>query len=666
MVAKPLILASRSSRLALAQLEEAIEVLRHNDPQLEVTRLKLTSPGDRDLSTPLSLQSVPDDFFTRDIDQALLDGRADLAVHSAKDLPQSMPDGLIVAALLPARDIRDALVLRRGITAQDVHIAGTSSSKREQGLRDRFPDATIKPIRGDIDQRLAQLDNGDYDALVVAACALDRLGLTDRITDYFRYDPVPQQGRLALVVRSDHHDLIRRCITLDVRRTAGLVAIVGCPADPSMLSTRARSYLEQADIVYHDRLIPQEALDCIRGEKVFVGKHGRGKSTVQSDIHRMMLHSAEKGLLVVRFQGGDPLIFGHLDEQLEFLHAWNLRTDLVPALTAAQVAAAHAGAPLTHRGDGGHVHILCGHTKEGMEPDTPPGPGSGNLAIYMGTMEVNEWAQRLIEAGWPKDSPILVAEQMGEASEGLYTRPLNELGAQPIKKPAVFLVGVKCHPTLQRTLFVGTDPERFLNQGPLIHHPLIQLAPIPLAERVAAIQAEESTCNGVFFPSKFAVRIFMEALMEHSDARWFAGRKVLSVGPTTSETLRGYGLRSDASVDSFGGIQALADGMPEGLNGRYLYPCSNVAPAAKRVETLKARGIELRPTCFYRNESTPARPLPSTPFHRVLFTSGSTVKAYFKQYPEERHAERMWIAVGPSTQAALEAHALDPRKIMMV
>jgi uroporphyrinogen-III synthase len=158
----------------------------------------------------------------------------------------------------------------------------------------------------------------------------------------------------------------------------------------------------------------------------------------------------------------------------------------------------------------------------------------------------------------------------------------------------------------------------------------------------------------------------MEALMEHADARWFAGRKVLSVGPTTTETLRGFGLRADASVDSHGGIQALAEALPEGITGRFLYPCSDAAPTAERIETLKARGIALRPVCFYRNEPTPVRLLPATPFHRVLFTSGSTVKSYFQRYPEELKADRIWMAVGPSTLAALKAHPLDARRMMML
>jgi len=651
---------SRSSRLARAQTEEALNAIRSICPAWSFTTKALTTPGDRDQSTPLTDTSVPDDFFTRDLDEALLDHQADIAVHSAKDLPQTMHPDLCVIALLPARDIRDAVVYRPNMDpdAQPATI-GTSSPKRNQMVGRIFPDAQRIPLRGTIEERLAKLDEGALDAIVVAACALERLKLQDRICGYFHCDPVPQQGRLAIVIRKEDQQRFRSLRALDVRRTAGLVAIIGCPTDHALLCARAMEFLERADVVLHDRLIPETVREIIQDKAIFVGKTGGEPSTPQSEIHRLMLHEAEKGHLVVRLQGGDPQIFGHLSGQLAFLTDWNLRAEVVPAVTAAQVASSRVCAGLTHRLDGGHVHILSGHTSRGGVPDPLPGPEQGNLAIYMGVSEAPEMAQQLRHAGWREDTTVVIAERLGFPHERVRTVELRTLPELDIMKPAIFLVGVQAYPMTYRTLFTGTDPSHFLRYGPLIHWPVIQLISKPVAERAALLTRHLPECDGILFPSRHAVQSFMEALHEIGDARSLHGKKLLAVGPATSQLLKTHGLSADACVDSFGGIQALVRELPDRMEGSFLYPCSDVAPTRERVEILASHGITACPLCFYENRAVkPDHALPES-FQRVLFTSSSTAKAYFDFYPEERHANRDWLAVGPSTFKTLSDMGLE-------
>jgi len=655
----PLNVISRASRLARTQTGEAIAVINQRYPDWVFRFLTLDTPGDRDLHTPLTDAAVPDDFFTRDLDHALLEKSADLAVHSAKDLPQQLHPDLTVVALLPALDIRDALVFTSGWNpANKPATIGTSSPRRDEVIRAMYPQAERLPLRGTIDQRIERLDAGAFDAIIVAACALERLQLRERIGAYLPCDPAPQQGRLALVIRKEDAALYQALRELDVRRTAGLVAIVGCPADSALLSSRARRYLDRADVVIHDRLIPEDVLAVVRHKAIPVGKTGGEPSTPQSDIHRMMLHEAEKGRLVVRLQGGDPGIFGHMSGQLEFLSAWNLRTDIVPALTAAQVASSRANAPLTHRGDGGHVHLLSGHTPRGATPEPLPGPGHGNLAVYMGVTEAPEMARRLRAAGWPAGTPVVVAERLGYRDERIQTATVAELEALTISKPAVFLVGVHTYPVSKRTLFVGTDPDHFLNHGPLIHWPLIQLQSKALPDRVQLLTQYLPDCAGVIFPSRHAVTAFMEALLAKDDARSLKGKTLLAVGPATAEALVERGLRADAAVDSFGGVQALAKEIGNSISGRFLYPCSDVSPTQDRSLALAKHGIDLCPACFYENRAIqPDEPLPGN-FQRVLFTSSSTVKAYFDLYPEEYGRRREWLAVGPSTLKSLHERGL--------
>lgn len=651
---------TRGSRLARVQTDEAIQALRTIWPDTQFEVGVHDSPGDRDMSTALTDPSVPEDFFTRDLDDLIARGAADLAVHSAKDVPHALREECVVAALLPAREIRDALVFRPDWPeGKPPRVIGTSSVGRLKNIQSLYPEAVTKPIRGDILRRLRQLDDGDYDAVIIAACALERLGLGTRIGRYLPYDPAPLQGRLAIVVHRDRKEWIRDLRRVDVRRTAGLVAIVGCPADPALLAARAWRYLERADCVIHDRLLPDAVLKAVRGKAIPVGKMGGERSISQAEIHRLMLEQAEKGKLVVRLQGGDPLIFAHLSEELDFLSAWQIRVDLVPALTAAQVAAAHALAPLTHRDDGGHLHVIAGHTPAGESPAEMPGPGQGNVAIYMGVRETPRIASRLRKAGWPDATKILVGERIGYVEEAVRAIPLSQLAASDIQQPAVFLVGPRSYPAAVRTLFTGTDPDHFLNYGPLIHWPMIELVSRPLPERREMLQRQWDEVRGVLFPSRFAVRSFMEALLDWRDVRALAEKKVLSVGPSTEAELLGYGIRADASVDHYGGLRSLFDEWQGHRDGMYLYPCSSVSPQEERLATLAEAGIQAQPEVFYENHPTEHQPLPATPFGRVLFTSGSTVHAYFDRYPDEVQAQRDWLAVGPSTAKALCRFGLD-------
>lgn len=212
--------AARPSPLSRVQVAEALAALRPVIPtDTEFELIFLETPGDRDRVTPLADPSVPDDFFTRDLDQLLRSRGADLAVHSAKDLPRRLPPGLEVAALLPGLDPRDALVVRPGVEwPAQVRVVGSSTPRRDAAVRSLLPGVELRPIRGNIEQRLAALDRGEYDAIVVAACALIRLGLADRIHCNLPGNAAPLQGHLAVVAREDDLDLIRSLRTLDFRR----------------------------------------------------------------------------------------------------------------------------------------------------------------------------------------------------------------------------------------------------------------------------------------------------------------------------------------------------------------------------------------------------------------------------------------------------------------
>lgn len=648
---------SRGSPLARLQVDEAMPALLQALPGKEFDVEVLETIGDRDLTTPLTDPAIPTDFFTRELDQAQISGDVDLVIHSAKDLPDPLTDGLVIAAMLPAQDTRDALVIREGVDLTKGGVIGTSSPVREAAIRQLYPEISCKAIRGSIGQRIDQTDAGDYDAVIIAGCALQRLGIADRISTWLDYETTPLQGRLAITVRESDAELRKALAKVDVRRTAGLVALVGCPADARLLGGQALELLDAADVVLHDRLIPQEVLNRLGDRGEYVGKIGHSHSTTQAHIHRRILHEAESGKLVVRLHGGEPGVLGHLGETLDYCESWNLRTEVVPAVSAAQLTAARARASLTHRYEGRSITFLSGH--KGLSDHAPEAltPEHGHLAIYMGVRDVEAIQKRLLQAGWNPEAPVTIGHQLGSPDEDVQDTTLERLPTLPLKSPTVFLVGPRPH-TQQATLFTGTNPAKFLKHGPLIHLPFITLQPLPLEERTQILEQRLQSWDGIIFPSSPAVHHFMEALLEIGDVRSLAGKQILAVGPLTAATLKGYGIQADASPDGFGGAAALAN-LPHPVPGTYGYPTSTQSPVQDRADALAPIGIEVDGVVFYENKSIQPEHLPSQPFSRVLFTAGSTVRSYFEAFPEEKTADREWVAVGTSTLKALEEFGLS-------
>ena len=201
-------LGSRGSRLALTQAELAADALRSANPELDVALVPMTTAGDRDRSKPFG-EIGERGVFVKEIEEALLAGRIDVAVHSAKDMTSTDVDGLAVAAFLAREDPRDALCGADGLTP-GMRI-GTASVRRRAQLLALEPELSIEPLRGNIDTRLRKRGERGLDAIVLAACGLDRLGLDGEIG--LRIDPavmLPEagQGALALQVRVGEEELV--------------------------------------------------------------------------------------------------------------------------------------------------------------------------------------------------------------------------------------------------------------------------------------------------------------------------------------------------------------------------------------------------------------------------------------------------------------------------
>ena len=211
-------IGTRTSPLALRQVEEVVSALRFVSFEI----VGIDTRGDIDKTTPIS-EMEGSDFFTREIEDALSDGRIDLAVHSAKDLPDEIPKGLLVAAVTKSIDPYDALVSKGNLRIDqlpDNAKIGASSLRRKTQLKKYRSDFQIADIRGNIQERLKKLDEDGLDAVIAAACALKRLGLERRISQRIPFEiltPHPLQGALAVETKEDNRELIDLLKVLDAR-----------------------------------------------------------------------------------------------------------------------------------------------------------------------------------------------------------------------------------------------------------------------------------------------------------------------------------------------------------------------------------------------------------------------------------------------------------------
>jgi len=223
-----LVIATRESALALWQARHIAARLEALHPGLQVELLGMTTQGDRILDVTLN-KIGGKGLFVKELETALQEGRADLAVHSMKDVPMRLPDGFAIAAITERADPRDAFVSNHYTALADLPdgaVVGTSSLRREAQIRANFPHLQVKPLRGNVQTRLGKLDAGEYDAIILAAAGLVRLKLAARIRSYLSAEqslPAPGQGALGLEIRADRADVAALLAPLNHPETADCV-----------------------------------------------------------------------------------------------------------------------------------------------------------------------------------------------------------------------------------------------------------------------------------------------------------------------------------------------------------------------------------------------------------------------------------------------------------
>jgi uroporphyrin-III C-methyltransferase len=219
----------------------------------------------------------------------------------------------------------------------------------------------------------------------------------------------------------------------------GKVWLVGFgPGDPELLTIKGYKLLKKADVIFHDDLLNSEFLLKFRAEKVYVGKRKGNHSIEQAAINELLYNAAISGKMVVRLKGGDPMIFAHGGEEIEYLIRRHIEVGVVPGVTAALAAAAFTQIPLTHRGIASSVSFITGHANRGIFV-----PDSGTLVYYMGASNLRTIAEEVVKKGWSPDTPVLLVYNVsGNDQEEYFTTLLEAIDETfKYKTPLIIVIG---------------------------------------------------------------------------------------------------------------------------------------------------------------------------------------------------------------------------------
>lgn len=472
----------------------------------------------------------------------------------------------------------------------------------------------------------------------------------------------------------------------------GVVYLVGAgPGDPGLVTVRALELISSADLILHDRLVPEAALRAARpdAELVYVGKGPGDRGTDQAEIERIMVEAAKRGRSVVRLKGGDPFVFGRGGEEGEALAAAGVDFEVVPGVTAGVAAPAYAGIPVTHREDASAVAFVTGHEDPGKgEPALDweaLAAFPGTLVLYMGVKRLAENAAALVEAGRDRNEPAAAVERGTMAGQRTVTATLEMIAEaaerEGLRAPAVVVVGpvarrrealawLERRPLSGRRVVVTRARAQASGLAARLRElgaDVVELPAIRIESRIGAEEVRKAVNDLhsyalVCLTSANGVRLLFEALADAGlDARALAAATVAAIGPGTAAELAAHGIRADVVPESSVAealVEALADVPVEGrpvlvaraAEGRDVLP-----------EALRDRGAQVDVVALYETvaEAPDAEAVEAAQGADYLtFTSSSTVRNLVAALDGRLPQDARVVSIGPVTSEAAREEGL--------
>ncbi|MHA1575508.1 MAG: uroporphyrinogen-III C-methyltransferase, partial [Alphaproteobacteria bacterium] len=613
-------------------------------------------------------------FFTKDLDDLVIDGQLDCAIHSAKDIPDPVNKDIDWVWLPWIEDPRDVIVLPKDKILKNLVgkiKIGVSSERREKYCKQRFPNAKLLTIRGNIEDRISQLDSGKYDMIIMAGAALLRLNLEVRITEWISLKSLPTpegQGTLALTFKKgDKRFLALRSLFVKSVTFAG--AGVGSAGLCNETSLKA---IRNCDICLHDYLQDETILEELSetAKSICVGKRSGRDSISQKNITEMIVNYARKGFKVVRLKSGDPCIFGRIAEEVEELKKLRLPYFVVPGISSVNAATASTGMLLTRR-----------NFSNGFTVMTPRKAGGGiasinskarlkvPLVFFMAINIIREVVDELIKEGLSKTTPAAIVFGAYSDDEIILRGNLENIceKVEAIEKPnnpGLIIVGTPATFSFDKTAgaFAGRKilltcsealqsraSEIVRNFGGIpVQKPLIKLT---LNEEFVELVKKIKNYDWIVITSPSAVRCFLELLKKTKvDLRNLP--KIMVCGNGTKKELEKISIIADAApAFDFGTEGILKIAKKTFVPGQKILRLRSEKSGTKLADEFRKLDVTVDEKILYRNEKISYETCPD--FDAVFFASASAVESFDKLWGISNLKNKPVLAIGKPTKKLL-------------
>lgn len=675
-------IGSRSSNLALIQTEDALKKLKKNFTTLKFELTPYSSPGDRDKE--MNLNDSPSDFFTKDLDDAVLNGELDGAIHSAKDMPYPEQKGLDWFWLPWREDPRDVYILQKNKTLAQLPenpVIGVSSDRRNNWSRRQFSKAILKPIRGNIEERLSQLDNGDFDIIIMAAAALNRLNLQSRISGFISEKELqtPEgQGYLGITFRKgdERFENIRSFFIKNVTFTGA-----GC-GRASLCTLEGIESLKNCDVCLYDSLIDKELLKFIpyTAEKIFVGKRSGKHSKSQKDICELLALYAREGKKITRLKGGDPALFGRLKEEIDFLDSFSIPYKVIPGISALLGATGPAGILLTQRGLSNGFTVVTPR----RENDSNPQLNKSNLTnhpivLFMAVEACEKVIEELKNNGIDTKTPASMIFNAGHFDEEKVFATVDTL-VDKLKqinqnsRPGLLIIGKTAFNAFEnrkgalsekRILITSSDTikNKGINAvqnfgGTPIPFPLIELID---NENVVSVLENIDQYNYLILSSPTVINIFFSAVKKHKvDIRDVP--PIVVSGKESEKLLKEYLIKPFAVASGKDAGNSIADIFKDISSDKTILRIGSSKCGSTLSDRLKAQGFVVDEVHICDNQMVLYDAIPS--FDAVIFSSGSAIESFITQFGTIELTGKVISLLGTPSEKVLERYNLNNVTLM--
>jgi len=670
-----LTIGARGSKLSVAQSKATIEHLVRCFPELDLHLQTFDTAGDIDKSTSLTVAGIADNFFSDILDQAVLEGKVDAAIHSAKDLPDYHGTDIDWFHLPWVEDRRDAVLYPRDRVLPQQPVVGISSPSREDYAKRRWPNCQIKSIRGNIEARIEQMDRGDFDVILLAVAGLKRLGVDHRIDEILELSELPThrfQGSLAITFKKDHPYLV----PLRQMLIPAVVIAGSGTGREGHYSLAVRDALETSDLCLHDALMHKEILQHAHGEVVNVGKrYGEGKAMErQANLVQIMLDSARCGKQVIRLKGGDPSLFGRLSEEIGPLNDHHLLFRILPGIPWICSAPIRHGIYLTNREQVRHFQVATGTEIEGKTFQSQElDPVRGPIYFFMALNKLETIAKGLIERGYSPDTPSVVFRE-DSGPESIVRGTLKDidanLKASKLQPPGLLLVGESA--ALDKTFTPSRGPlygKRILCPGSessrqKLTQLIEALGGLALPLEVFKLQTSSKVNwlttiqnhDYLILASGSAVHLLLQLLKAHRiDLRLLP--KIAVSGPSAATALKEHGLYPDFMPDTFTS-EALALQLIKArdVHAKKILVARSDASRSPLPQLLCDAGAVVQVETLYENCPVKIDCLPE--FDAVCFCSPSAVDVLYNTFSDRLKTAQHIASIGPVTTKALMQKSL--------